>query len=265
MKRNGFTLIELLVVIAIIAILAAILFPVFAQARESARTTGCLSNLNQIGKAVMMYIQDYDETLLMKRYLGQTCLNQEYGNTVSTRSWKHVIYPQIKNTEVFKCASNPLSRSYDEQGGCNTTPEPRFVRSYFYYPPFFKSGNPIGSTAWWDGHNYQLSSVEYPANSIMLGEFKDYYPDYGPWMSFLPNWGAAGANWSSKHRDEKRANLVFLDGHAKMTHWSQSCEPTNPNNTNMWQYNPSNPNDITGGNPDIRWLNTFCITLRLAP
>ena len=61
-KRAGFTLIELLVVIAIIAILAAILFPVFAQAREKARMTACLSNMKQIGTSLMMYVQDYDET-----------------------------------------------------------------------------------------------------------------------------------------------------------------------------------------------------------
>jgi prepilin-type N-terminal cleavage/methylation domain-containing protein len=61
-QRGGFTLIELLVVIAIIAILAAILFPVFAQAREKARQTTCVSNLKQIGTAFMMYVQDYDET-----------------------------------------------------------------------------------------------------------------------------------------------------------------------------------------------------------
>src|ERR1700716_4263053 len=67
-QRKGFTLIELLVVIAIIAILAAILFPVFAQAREKARQSTCLSNLKQIGLAIMTYAQDYDETLVMANY-----------------------------------------------------------------------------------------------------------------------------------------------------------------------------------------------------
>ena len=69
-EASGFTLIELLVVIAIIAILAAILFPVFAQAREAARKTTCLSNMKQIGPAMMMYIQDYDETYPQSEYGG---------------------------------------------------------------------------------------------------------------------------------------------------------------------------------------------------
>ena len=68
--KKAFTLIELLVVIAIIAILAAILFPVFAQAREKARQTSCLSNLKQIGLGLMMYTQDYDETYPMNLFLG---------------------------------------------------------------------------------------------------------------------------------------------------------------------------------------------------
>ena len=68
MKRRGFTLIELLVVIAIIAILAAILFPVFARAREKARQTSCLSNLKQVGLASNMYLQDYDERLVIEFY-----------------------------------------------------------------------------------------------------------------------------------------------------------------------------------------------------
>src|SRR3954463_10057123 len=74
-RQNGFTLIELLVVIAIIAILAAILFPVFAQAREKARAISCLSNMNQLGKSTMMYVQDYDEQYYPHRFNcgGVTC------------------------------------------------------------------------------------------------------------------------------------------------------------------------------------------------
>jgi prepilin-type N-terminal cleavage/methylation domain-containing protein len=70
MRRNGFTLIELLVVIAIIAILAAILFPVFAQAREKARQTQCLSNMRQMGLAVQMYLQDFDERFPLDSHTG---------------------------------------------------------------------------------------------------------------------------------------------------------------------------------------------------
>src|SRR5438552_262385 len=93
--RSAFTLIELLVVIAIIAILAAILFPVFAQAREKARQATCLSNCKQLGTAVMMYTQDYDETL-----------PQGY-NGPSKNSWGKVTVPYVRNMAIFTCLSAP--------------------------------------------------------------------------------------------------------------------------------------------------------------
>src|SRR3712207_3033945 len=89
-KRNGFTLIELLVVIAIIAILAAILFPVFAQAREKARQTSCLSNLKQWGNGFMMYAQDYDETLP----------SQQFGPNAAQVSWVSVIQPYAEKKNI---------------------------------------------------------------------------------------------------------------------------------------------------------------------
>ncbi|MGE5532426.1 MAG: DUF1559 domain-containing protein [Bacteroidota bacterium] len=95
--RRGFTLIELLVVIAIIAILAAILFPVFAKAREKARQSSCLSNTKQIGLALMQYAQDYDEKV------PNHCRNG--GNVVTTDCWGWSIQPYIKNTQVFTCPS----------------------------------------------------------------------------------------------------------------------------------------------------------------
>ncbi len=94
-KPRAFTLIELLVVIAIIAILAAILFPVFAQARESARQTSCLSNMKQIGVGLMMYEQDYDEQYPPS----------QIGTGTAIVSWPTLMFPYIKNEQVFVCPS----------------------------------------------------------------------------------------------------------------------------------------------------------------
>src|SRR5438309_3093953 len=96
-KRRGFTLIELLVVIAIIAILAAILFPVFAQARDKARQTTCLSNLRQVATGVLLYLQDYDERMPADYTYRKI--------DVGTRLWwwQDLIRPYVKNTGVYTC------------------------------------------------------------------------------------------------------------------------------------------------------------------
>ena len=117
-KREAFTLIELLVVIAIIAILAAILFPVFAQAREKARQTSCLSNIKQLGLGLMMYVQDYDETWPRN----DDCVNGgtvavpgapataigctgPYGDRVNHYKWWYWTYPYVKNVDINFCPS----------------------------------------------------------------------------------------------------------------------------------------------------------------
>ncbi len=274
--RAGFTLIELLVVIAIIAILAAILFPVFAQARESARLIQCVSHTKQIGQAVSMYSDDYDETMPPRRAYLDTSFNVDI-----CRTWKHLIHSYHKNADLFSCPTNPAGRVPDqaadpnpEEGvsGCpeNLQVQPRFMRGIFYYHAFFKSSFHVGSQGWWAGAGYRFSSITHPATAIVLGENKDVYPDYGPWMTYYRpgEWQRRGrfsrySNWGANHRgDDLRANLVFADGHAKYTHWKATCPVINPdNNTNMWQYNPCNPNEITGGNPNISWLNHFCYFL----
>lgn len=101
MKKRAFTLIELLVVIAIIAILAAILFPVFAQAREKARAISCLSNMKQLGLSLNMYAQDYDGTLMQTTYEIPTYKVH----------WSYVVQPYIKNLQIFVCPSdsNPVT------------------------------------------------------------------------------------------------------------------------------------------------------------
>ncbi|HZG47689.1 MAG TPA: DUF1559 domain-containing protein, partial [Allosphingosinicella sp.] len=109
-KSAAFTLIELLVVIAIIAILAAILFPVFAQAREKARQTACLSNLKQIGTGLMMYVQDYDETLPPTRQMrgGTTPCT---GDAIPGSQWNMLIQPYLKNQQIFACPSDATSKT----------------------------------------------------------------------------------------------------------------------------------------------------------
>ena len=97
LRKNGFTLIELLVVIAIIAILAAILFPAFARARENARRASCQSNLKQIGLGFLQYAQDYDESLPYR----------DGGQNPDSVGWPVAIMPYVKSVQVFKCPSDP--------------------------------------------------------------------------------------------------------------------------------------------------------------
>lgn len=113
-RRNGFTLIELLVVIAIIAILAAILFPVFARARENARRTSCLSNMKQINLGMMQYTQDYDEHYPNYYWNNGTQApgpengGEWYPSATSTNwFWQNMIYPYVKSVQVFICPSSP--------------------------------------------------------------------------------------------------------------------------------------------------------------
>ena len=101
-RRRAFTLIELLVVIAIIALLAAILFPVFARARENARKSSCLNNLKQVGLGMMQYMQDYDETV-MPHWIGSPTYP-------GTHRWMDLLGPYIKNNQIFICPSQANTR-----------------------------------------------------------------------------------------------------------------------------------------------------------
>jgi prepilin-type N-terminal cleavage/methylation domain-containing protein/prepilin-type processing-associated H-X9-DG protein len=200
-KSRGFTLIEILVVIAIIAILAAILFPVFARARENARRASCLSNIKNLGLAVMMYTQDYDERMPRTTTCGSATL--ETGKTTGSSCgdgqylhlWQHVIYPYVKNPQAYLDAS--ASVTWD--------------------------GSYTGHMAF--GYNLGLSGtalagIPRPSETILIGDsFYDgvstsstYSPNsylLTPYSGDLPNASLPDA----RHLDT--FNMVYVDGHAK--------------------------------------------------
>lgn len=149
-SQRGFTLIELLIVIAIIAILAAILFPAFAKARESARRSSCSSNLKQIGLAFMQYTQEYDESYPC----GWQDLSQAAPYQPKTgRGWAGQIMPYVKSTQILKCPSDSTQAT-----GSNA------VVSYFY------NGVIPVQTATYGGAGGKLSVFTGPAKTILLGE-----------------------------------------------------------------------------------------------
>ena len=157
MRRHAFTLIELLVVIAIIAILAAILFPVFAQARESARQTVCLSSNKQIGTSLMMYKQDYDGRLCQAEYADPNNLGKVQ---IPRTHWTYLMQPYIKNWEIFVCPSdvNPALPYY----GDLMAPKISYINNYNVMPP----------------HDYippTEAVVENPASLIVLSEHRAKY------------------------------------------------------------------------------------------
>ncbi len=205
--RRGFTLIELLVVIAIIAILAAILFPVFARAREKARQTSCLSNVKQIGTALMMYVQDYDE--MMPQYLIPTGRSLQpdlpdigYDHTV----WQDRLYPYVKNWQVWVCPSG---------GGYSGTAR-EYQGSY--------AGNYRYVFSHWDDWTYSLADFTHPAETFTVLEGTSYITRYDPGIP-----SSSGGYWGqldSRHNDQN--NVLFLDGHAKTQH-DRVVSPQSPN------------------------------------
>jgi prepilin-type N-terminal cleavage/methylation domain-containing protein len=212
-KRTGFTLIELLVVIAIIAILAAILFPVFAQAREQARMSTCLSNFKQIGMGVQMYLQDWDETYPMNR-IAQNPGGSECNGKGRMITWKHETAPYVKSVAVFKCPSNPRGNLPDETGGDDKFGETVFPISYAY-----------NGTLLWNslGPNEPvLREAMVPESSryIMLIESRAECSDMGIW-GFNNSWGLTPTSGFYVH-PSKRMQALYLDTHAKSTKFSQT-------------------------------------------
>lgn len=236
-KIKAFTLIELLVVIAIIAILAAILFPVFAQAREKARQASCLSNEKQMGIGIMMYAQDYDEGVVAWFSCQATCTNPPVpALTVEQRLWSGKLQPYIKNggtapaTGVFACPSWDIERvkkgaestSCDQPGGLDAALPPTSV--YTTYGIAFQSNPaaPDGSGTQTDPYRLYpgsrlypeslngiyrfINEVKRPSETIIVG-------DAGTWVTGNSVWITFGCEGAEMHQGG--SNQIFLDGHAK--------------------------------------------------
>ena len=183
-RRGGFTLIELLVVIAIIAILAAILFPVFARAREKAKQASCLSNVKQIGLGVMMYAQDYDDCLPHYRH-------ELPGNTGFY--WWFMIEPYIKNTQLWTC---PAYQAQTYGYGWNY--------SYLGWPG--RGGTDANACM-------VLGEVTHPAETFMIGDKLGGVVIYAPRNESFKATYTDVYNGDDRHNEG--ANYAFADGHGK--------------------------------------------------
>ncbi|HTQ09664.1 MAG TPA: prepilin-type N-terminal cleavage/methylation domain-containing protein [Fimbriimonadaceae bacterium] len=213
-RPNGFTLIELLVVIAIIAILAAILFPVFAQAKAAAKKTACLSNTKQIGLALYMYLTDSDDSLPMANYpnptAGFTGPYTEFawsdGPGVSQLVWPDLIMPYAKNFGVFVCPVD--STTVDNTHGVPFPPSvPRFSYALNYY--FYKNLTPppAGVNAF-NQSGGSITALNDPAGKIFIAETAPSLTASSIQEIVRPDRYQA----FSRHQDG--ANYVMTDTHA---------------------------------------------------
>jgi prepilin-type N-terminal cleavage/methylation domain-containing protein len=264
-RQRAFTLIELLVVIAIIAILAAILFPVFAQARDNARQAACLSNCKQIGLAIGMYVQDYDETFHFQRSWNETA---DIGpgawgpSFVTYIRWPAAHAPYLKNTDVYKCPSDMGSAG--TRGLATTTAAAAACGGGC--TPWFQSYGPNlmimsgGTTT----APVTLAALNKPADKIAIAEsvipygFESWSAEYHRGANYNSN--DNGWNWGTYRTNVGRAKTlnipdaqmatvtrhalgniaVYADGHVKWNRWQNLGDSQNgavpAANSNSWRY-----------------------------
>ncbi len=240
--KSGFTLIELLVVIAIIAILAAILFPVFASARDKARQTACTSNLKQLGLGFMQYVQDYDETF--------PCGTTQTATTSGGMGWAGQVYPYVKSVGVFTCPSD----TYKNNSG------PTFTVGSYGYNQHLDAGPGAGNPA----GIMPLSKLTAPTMTVCLFEVTGNLIPNGLTYGFATNeaFSCAGIGYNNgalnganpalgggyatgdmgtpftvavtikAARHAGAANWLACDGHVKWIHGelvSNGIDPATPN------------------------------------
>ena len=254
-KKRGFTLIELLVVIAIIAILAAILMPVFAQAREKARAASCMSNCKQIGLAVTMYTQDYDETFFYQRDWHEVDNVGYRGNPYVTYiRWPQAHMPYLKNEQVYACPSDKAAARSRSLPTCSSAAPGTLSGDGGCVPYAMSYGVNLMLMCYGSGPT-KLAAIDRPANKIFIAEALTPFACCETWNAEYfraANWTGGENGWSfgmmrnrvgnalrdgvvsdaqmgSITRHQYGQNIIFTDGHVKWTRWnrvgdSRSCE-----------------------------------------
>lgn len=230
-SRRGFTLIELLVVVAIIALLAAILFPVFGRARENARRSGCQNNLKQIGLGIMQYTQDFDERM-PNQVWGLTTSSQgadiaDYSSgstsvngtpTATGRNWIVMVEPYVKSWAVYRCPSAvdiTGAGGYNPSGNSNTA--------------YFMNGVAMQDVTGGVSQARTLASMQDPSSLILVHENRLAYSHVfiRPWYITTPTAGWYEAMYGATNDTGKvhfnGGNLLFCDGHVKWRAQAKIC------------------------------------------